>query len=194
MMSLIKYSLFLLCLLISASTVAYSTCPDIRSIDFTNRVYLVNESGFTEGTKQLRVSKGRYGDRSEPTSLSFLYFEVADIVFGDLTGDGKDEAAVVAIYGSNSSSFFLTDTYVFRCVARKVKLIDVLKQSRIEKESGMLVHESIKTPVKIRDGILFVVYGTGGARPSPDFTTTFRYKVSRGNLVAFKRPIVRKNL
>ncbi len=58
----------------------------------------------------MRVSKGRYGDRSEPTSLSFLYFEVADIVFGDLTGDGKDEAAVVAIYGSNSSSFFLTDT------------------------------------------------------------------------------------
>ena len=194
MMSWIKYSLFVLCLLFSASNVAYSTCPDIRSIDFRNRVYLLNEYGFTKKTKWLRVSKGRYEDHSVPMSLSFLYFEIADVVFGNLTGDGKDEAAIVAVYSSNSGSFFLTDTYVFGCVNGKVKFIDVLKQNRIERESGMLVHESIKKSVKIRDGILFVAYGTEGARPSPDFTTTFRYKVSRGNLVAYKRPISRKNL
>jgi hypothetical protein len=113
-----------------------------------------------------------------------LYFDIADVVFGDLTGDGKDEAAVVAIYGSNLGSFLLTDTYVFGCVGGKVKLIDILKQSRIEKESEMLVHESIKKPVTIRNGILSVAYGTEGARPSPEFTTTFRYKVLGGNLEA----------
>jgi hypothetical protein len=193
-MSWIKYSLFFLCLLISASTVAYSKCQNIRNVDFRNRVYPLKEYGFTEKTKWLRVSKGHYEDHSEPTSLSYLYFEISDVVFGDLTGDGKDEAAVVATYGSNSGSFFLTDTYVFGCVAGKVKLVDILKQSRIEKESEMLVHESIKKPAKIRNGSLSVSYGTEGARPTPEFTTTFRYKVSRSNLVAYKSPIRRKNL
>ena len=194
MMSWIKFIFILLCLLFSASTVAFSKCRNIQNVDFRNRVYPLNEYGFTEGTKLLRVSKGRYEDRSEPTSLAFLYFEIADVVFGDLTSDGKDEAAVVAIYGSNSGSFFLTDTYVFGCAGGRIKLIDILKQSRIEKESKMLVHESIKKPVKIRNDILSVAYGTEGARPSPEFTTTFRYQVSRGNLVAYKRPIRRKNL
>lgn len=185
----IKYIFILSCLLISASIVAYPKCRNIRNVDFRNRAYSLNESGFTESRKWLRVSKGRYEDRSVLTSLSFLYFEIADVVFGDLTGDGKDEAAVVAIYGSNSGSFFLTDTYVFGCVGGNVKLIDILKQSRIEKESEMSVHESIKKPATIRNGILSVAYGTEGARPSPEFTTTFRYKVLRGSLVAYKRPI-----
>ena len=193
-MSWIKYSLFLLCLLISASTVAYSKCLNIRNVDFKNRVYLLNEDGFTKGTKWLRVSKGHYEDRSKLRNPSFLYFEIADVVFGDLTSDGKDEAAVVSIYGSNSGSFFLTDTYVFSCIGGKTKLIDILKQTRIEKESGMLVHESIKKSASIKNGILSLVYGTEGARPSPEFTTTFRYKVSRGKLVAYKHPVKRKNL
>ena len=189
----LKYIFVLLCLLLSVSAVAYAKCFNIRNVNFGNRVYPLNESGFTEKTKWLRVSKGRYEDHSIPTSLSFLYFEVADVIFGDLTGDGKDEAAVVAIYGSNSGSFFLTDTYVFGCIGGKVKLIDILKQSRIEKESEMLIHESIKKPVKIRKGILSITHGTEGARPSPEFTTTFRYKISKGKLVAYKRPISRKN-
>ena len=190
----IKYSLVLSCLLITVSVVTYPKCADIRKVDFRNRVYPLNESGFTEDTKQLRVSKGRYEDRSIPTSVSSLYFEIADIVFGNLTGDGKDEAAVVTTYGSNSASFFLTDTYVFGCVGGKIKLIDILKQSRIEKESEALIHESARKPVTIKNHILSIVYGTEGARPSPEFTTTFRYRFSNGNLIAYKRPIKQKNI
>lgn len=194
MKSWIKYCLFLLWLLTAAAAVAYPKCRDIQNVNFKNRLYPLNESGFTENTQWLRVFNGRYEDRSVPTSVSFLYFEIADIVFGDLTGDGKDEAVVAAIYGSNSGSFFLTDTYVFGCVGGKVKLIDILKQSRIEKESKMLVHESLKKSVKISNGILSLAYGTEGARSSPEFTTTFRYKLSKGNLVVYQRPIRRKNL
>ena len=193
-MSWIKFSLLLLCLLISAPAVAHSKCIDIRTADFNNRLYPLNESGFTKHKQLLRVSKGRYEDQSDSTSLAFLYFQITDLVFGDLTGDGKDEAAIVATYGSNSGSFFLTDIYIFGCVSGKVKLIDILKQSRIERESGMLVHESIKKSAKIRNRVLSIAYGTEGSRPAPEFTTTFRYKIRRGHLAAYKRPFKRNNL
>ena len=173
---------------------AFPRCRNVREADFKDLAYPLNEPGFTAGREWLRVSQGRYEDREIPTSVSFLYFQVTNIVFGDLTGDGKEEAAVVAIYGSNSGSFFLTDTYVFGCLAGRLKLIGVLKQSRIQKDTGMLVHESVKDPAQITKGSLFVTHGTEGARPSPEFVTTFRYKISGRKLLLQGRPARRKVL
>jgi hypothetical protein len=136
---------------------------------------------------------GRYEDRSEPTSLAFLYLEIVDVAYGDLTGDSAEEAAVTAIYGSNSGSFFLTDTYIFGCVGGKIKLIGILKQEHIEKDSGMDLQESVKNPLKIKNGVLFITHGTEGNRPSPEFTTTFRYRIRNSKLVPYKSPLRRRN-
>lgn len=190
----IKYSFFILCLLISATVVAYPKCRNVRDANLRNRIYPLKSSDFTQNkTQWLRVSNGRYEDRSEPTSVAFLYLKIVDIAFGDLTGDGTEEAAVAAIYGSNSGSFFLTDTYIFGCVAGKVKLIGILKQERIEEDSGMDLQESVKNPLRIKNGVLFVTHGTEGNRPSPEFTTTFRYKITKGKLVPYKSPLRRRN-
>ena len=157
-----------------------------------NRLYPPNEFGFTTGMEWLRVTNGRYEDREDPSSLSFLYFEVMDVGFGDLTGDGREEAAVVAIYGSNSGSFFRTDTYIFSCVGRRVHLIGILKQSRIAEDSNMAVQESVRNPVRVRNGTLLVTHGTEGSRPSPEFITTFRYRIIRGRLFPQGHPIRRR--
>lgn len=118
MMTWIKYSFFISCLLISATDVAYPKCRNVRDANLRNHIYPLKSFDFTENkTEWLHVSNGRYEDRSEPTSVSFLYFQIVDIAYGDLTGDEAEEAAVTAIYGSNSGSFFLTDTYIFGCVA-----------------------------------------------------------------------------
>jgi len=189
----LRQSFFLLCILGCLPVVAHSVCSSVREVDFRNRVYPLNETGFTEGTEWLHVTKGRYEAPHEiPLNLSFLYFDVVDVAFGDLTGDLKEEAAVVALYGSNSGSFHLTDTYIFSCVGAKVKLIGILKQSRIEKETGMLVHESVRHPVTIKNGSLDVKHGTGGARPSPEFITTFRYQIVGNKLIPRGHPISRR--
>lgn len=192
-MTRLRNSLVLLCLLIPAGVIASPRCRSVRQADFRNLIYPLNESGFTNGTKWLRVIKGRYEDREIPTSVSCLYFQVTDVAFGDLTGVAKDEAAVVAIYGSNSGSFYLTDTYVFGCVAGRIKLIGILKQDGIEKDSRMDLQESISNPLAIKNGVLHITYGTEGSRPSPEFTTTFRYRIRKGKLVAFRHPLRRKN-
>jgi hypothetical protein len=120
-------------------------------VDFRNHAYPLHERGFTQGTAWLRVTNGRYEEPHEnPLSLSFLYFQIVNVSFGDLNGDGKDEAVVAAIYGSNSGSFYLTDTYVFGCVAGRIKVIGILKQDGIEKDSGMDLQESIRNLSGIR--------------------------------------------
>ena len=169
-------------LVIVTFVVARANCSNIRKVDFRNHTYALRESGFTEGT-WLHVTNGRYEEPHEnPVSVSFLYFQIVNIAFGDLNDDGKDEAAATAIYGSNSGSFYLTDTYVFGCVREKTRLIGILKQDRIEKDTGMDLQESVNNPMHIKSGVLYVTYGTEGNRPSPEFTTTFRYRVRRGKL------------
>lgn len=194
MVSWIKYSFFISCLLISTTVVAYPKCRSVWDANLRNRIYPLKSSDFTQNkTEWLHVSNGRYEDHSEPTSVSFLYFEIVDIAYGDITGDGVEEAAVTAIYGSNSGSFFLTDTYIFGCVAGKIKLIGILKQDRIEKDSGMDLQESVKKPLEIKNGVLYITHGSEGNRPSPEFTAIFGYKIINGKLAPYKRPLRRRN-
>lgn len=193
-MSKVKYSLFILVLLISTTFVAYPQCRNVRSASLKNRIYPLKSLVFTQNkTKWLRVSNGLYEDKNVLTNDSFLYFRIVDIAFGDLAGDGKEEAAVSAVYRHTNSSFHLTDYYIFGCVAGKTKLIGILKQDRIEEDSGMDLQESLEDPLKIKNGVLYVTHGTEGNRPSPEFTTTFRYKIVKDKLVPYKRPLRRKN-
>ena len=193
-MSKARYSLFILALLVSATFVAYPQCRNVRNVNLRNRVYPLKSSDLTQNkTEWLRVSNGLYEDQTVPTSVSFLYFRIVDIAFGDLTGDEKEEAAVAAVYGSNSATFHLTDYYIFGCVAGKTKLIGILKQDRIEKDSGMDLQQSVENPLKIKNGVLYVTHGTEGNRPSPEFTTTFRYKIAKNKLVPYKHPLRRRN-
>lgn len=193
-MSWIKYSFFILCLLISANVVAYPKCRSVRDADFRNRSYPLKSDVTPDGKlKWMRVSNGRAEQLYDSTSSAFFYLEVVDIAYGDLTGDGVEEAAVTAIYGNYSASFFLTDTYIFSCVAGKIKLISILKQEHIEKDSGMVLQESVKNPLKIKNGVLYITHGTEGNRPSPEFTTTFLYRIRNNRLMPYKTPLRRRN-
>jgi hypothetical protein len=166
----------------------------VRDIDLKNRSYPLNEKWFTSGTRWLRLNQGKYEEPHEkPPNACFLYFEVADVVFGDLNGDGKEEAAVPIIYGSNCGSFFLTDTYIWGCKNGKPTLLGILKESRIENEHSILIHESVKNPVKIENGILSVTHYTDGSHGSPEFITTFRYKLAGAKVVSQGEPQKRRN-
>ena len=151
-----RKSLIVILALLTCFVIARGNCPNIRTVDFQNRTYPLREDGFTQRTEWLRVVNGRYEEPHEnPMSLSFLYFQIVKVAFGDLSGDGKDEAAATAIYGSNSGSFFLTDTYVFRCVRARVRLIRILKQDGIEEDTGMDLQESVNNPMRITGGCLW---------------------------------------
>jgi hypothetical protein len=191
---MVRRTLTALLLLNVSFVVARANCANIRRVDFRNRTYPLRENGFTQGTEWLHVKNGSYEEPHEnPISVSFLYFQIVGVAFGDLNRDGKEEAVATAIYGSNSGSFYLTDTYVFGCVRDRISLIGILKQDRIEKDTGMHLRESVNNPLRVRKGYLYITFGTEGNRPSPEFRTTFAYRIRRGKLHLVGRPSRRRN-
>ena len=184
--------LFALCVFTPAEGIAYPRCNNVREVDFRNLVYPLNDDDITDGaTKWLRVVRGRYEDSGRPES-SYIYLEVTDVVFGDLTGDEKEEAAVAAVFGGVNATFYKSDTYIFACTSGRLKLIGVLKQNRIREDTGMWLHEPVRHPVRISNGTLLVTHGTEGAHFGPTFRTTFRYKIVQGKLVPRGRPVRRR--
>jgi hypothetical protein len=149
-------------------------CRDVRGIDFKNLVYPLSEPRFTNGrVLQLRVIDGRYEEPHRQGYQGFLYLDIADVAYGDLTGDAID-AAVVAKYGSNSGNFHVTDTYVFRCFRERPTLVGVLTQDQIQRDSGTEVLTATDHPMTINGNLLEMTYETPRLSASP---TTFRYKL-----------------
>ena len=72
---------------------------DIRGVDFRDYTYQTGVGG-----EKIKVVDGKYERDSEDDRL---YFEVRDVVFGDITGDGKDEAAVTTL--ENTGGTGVTD-------------------------------------------------------------------------------------
>ena len=69
--------------------------PDLHRTDFLNFIYQPSCADFeaAEANVPVRVEAGRfYGKEGTPTEGTF--FEVREVLYGDLTGDGKDEAVV----------------------------------------------------------------------------------------------------
>jgi len=167
--------LLLLILMLPAEAQLRVPCNNVRGIDFRNLVYPLNEPRFTGGqVLRVRVVDGRYEEPHAPGFQGFLYFEVGNVAFGDLTGDGVEDAAVVATYGSSSGNFHVTDTYVFSCARGTPTLVGTLTQAQVQKDSGVQIWTSVDHPMKIKGGVLEVTYET---RPPGTGPTTFRYKL-----------------
>src|SRR5688572_14779238 len=81
---------------------------DIRSVDFRNFVFHPSCADFessTEAKVPVRVAGGRF-EAQPGTDLEGLYFEVGEILYGDLTGDGSDEAVVRSLCSTGGTGRF----------------------------------------------------------------------------------------
>jgi hypothetical protein len=110
----------------------------IQDIDFRNFSYPFeppsDRAVFAQLGAVVRVRNGiAYADKA-CQNVSFLYFKVAEVIYGDVTGDGQDESAVVAIYGSNSGTFYLTDIYLFTLRESQPILLSTLREEKIGKD------------------------------------------------------------
>jgi hypothetical protein len=148
----------------------------IQQVDFKNLTYPV------EG-KPVRMHKGEgeyisRRDRDESFSA-----EVDKIVYGDLTGDGKDEAAVVIHYrGSGSGSF--DDGFIYTLKNGRPQLLTTFKGG--DRADGSIAD------VKIQGGLLiverFAPEEPGSGLCCPKYIDTTKYRWSREALVRVGTP------
>jgi hypothetical protein len=159
----------------------------MRKVDFKNRVFPFTARTFLDLPRRVRVRKGLYHSSHREPGVSYSYFKVAEVVYGDLNGDGSDEAAVVAIYGGAASDLYRTSIYIYTMNGRRLKLLAILNQEFVAKEYERYSHdgrsylfESVAGGTRIERGHLTVRHFAGGSHCCPPDVFTLRLKFKRG--------------
>lgn len=152
---------------------------DIRKIDFRNYSY---NTCFSEDKKTTRITKGKYEREINEGGYKYtVYFEVRDVIYGDLDGDGKEEAVVSTMCSGGGTGRF-TEALIFRSKNGKEELIGSTGMG--DRADGGL-HD-----IKFVNGQLKVEqYGGNAGACCPEYIVTHTYKLTGKGLVEIGKPV-----
>lgn len=145
------------------------TTSDIRRIDFKNftyRIFAFSESASGD-VVQLRNGKS--------SSLSKLSCQLDKVVYGDLTNDGQDEAAVFMNCDTGGTAR-ATEGYVYTMRNNRASLITRINGG---------VDEIGTRGARVENGLLVVdrfVFGDGDANCCPSYHRLTKYRITDNNL------------
>jgi hypothetical protein len=139
-----RSALLMLATAVLASPVLAGPPPaaDVHAIDFRNFTYA--DTACADEGASITVKDGVY-DRDDEDDVA--HFEVRDVVYGDLTNDGADEAVVLTLCNTGGTGQF-TDGIVFTARAGKPVVLGTLGVG--DRADGGVYR------AEIRNGTLFV--------------------------------------
>ena len=153
----------------------------IHAVDFKNFAYPAMCA--SDKPEKLIVKKGEFSKETQMDGyIDRLYFVVFDISYGDLTGDGKDEAVILSSCNTGGTGNF-SEGFIFTEKAGKPILI-----ARIP--GGDRAYGGLRTAF-VENGILFVESndpGENGANCCPEMILRTRYKLAGGRITALGKP------
>ena len=163
-----------------------SITSPIRRIDFRNFTYPLPDRLY--GKNSVSVRKGRFIFSRDP-NYGPDGFEVTRIIYGDLTGDGGEEAAVVTAIGFigggvSSQQAPGTYAYIYALVGGRPVLLTVFDSEYIDsdaqgyyrgyyRDNTMLLYGGV---TKIENGLLLIESLAGGGRCCPDYEVKMRFR------------------
>jgi hypothetical protein len=161
---------------------------DIHAVDFRNFVYQPSCADFEsqeEAKVPVRVTGGRF-EAAAGSDLEGTYSEVGEVLYGDLTGDGRDEAVVRSLCSTGGTGRF-DEGFVYGMKDGKPVLLGRIPGG--DRASGGV------RCVRVEDGALQVerTGNESGAASGVDFIDTETWKLQGGRLAetgnAARRPI-----
>jgi len=168
-------------------------------VDFRNHTFPFTAHNFADLPRRIHVREGLFHSPHHEPSLTYTYFKVAEVIYGDLNGDGQDDAAVVAIYGGASSDTYKTSVYMYTIEGRRPKPLAVLNEKAIAKEYERHSHggssqlfEAVAGGTTIKRGRLTVRHFAGGAHCCPQNVFTLRYVLKEGRLALVSKSLRKK--
>lgn len=176
-----------LILILSSLLPGAALAAEIRSVDFRNFVFHPSCADFessTEAKVPVRVAGGRF-EAQPGTDLEGLYFEIGEILYGDLSGDGRDEAVVRSLCSTGGTGRF-DEGFVFGMKDGKPVLLGRIPGG--DRASGGV------RCVRVEDGAL-KVERTGndtGAALGIDFIETETWKIQDGRLAGAGQAVRRR--
>ncbi len=177
----------------SAQSPKAQPISDIRKVDFLNFTYRSSlcsrEFGRQGITKTVRVVKGDFKRKS-------VYVAVDDstIVFGDLTGDGQDEAVVAVECGAVGANFSRTELHVFTIKNGRTTLVGQVTDADLERDYRHAYPDAesywgvAANAVKVSAGKLVVDVLADGPHASPKYTVTLEYQLNGAKLTLAGAP------
>lgn len=164
----------------SAAFAAYAQ-GGIRSVDFKNFTYLALCAG--ETPEKITVKNGEFSKATQMDGyVDRMLFNVFDPSYGDLTGDGKDEAVILGVCNAGGTGNF-SEGFVYTEKAGRPVLL-----ARIP--GGDRAYGGLRS-AKVENGTLVVDSndpGENGASCCPELAVTTRYKLSGSKLIAVGKP------
>ena len=149
---------------------AVSAQTSIRSVDFQNFTYEADYCG-GEGVKKIAVKDGKFYREAKPDKDIFtMYFAIYGTSYGDLDGDGKDEAVILSICNTGGTGNF-TEAYVYSM--KNGKPMRIMLLSGGDRAFGGL------RKAWFNKGLLIVESsdaGKSGGACCPEFIVTSKYR------------------
>jgi hypothetical protein len=162
----------------------------IRSIDFLNHSYQGSVCSVGAGLpKTVRVRNGKFKDRDSN------FFNVAreEIVYGDVNGDGSEDAVVLIRCGSAAGTLRAFEVHAYSFQNGQAKLLARLDSTGVESDyqksypGGTVFYAGEHGP-KIVNKHVIVQALTDGSFAGPENVATFDYQLSRGKFVLSGKP------
>ena len=194
--------LFLIALLLAFSSIGFAqskttksnTTSGIRKVDFLNYSYQPSVCSEDVGVpKTVKVRKGKFKDGDN----NFFNIAKKEIAYGDVNGDGSEDAVVLIRCGSSAGTLRAFEIYAYSFQNGKANLLARLDSTAVESDyqktfpDGTVFFPGENAP-KIVNGHLLVEALTDGSFASPENVATFDYQLSDGRFVLSGKPTKRR--
>ena len=166
-----------------SSTPGSATVTDIRKVDFLNFSYPSTlcsvEFGKQGIGKTVVVRKGEFKNKS-------VYFSVIEdkVIYGDVTGDGREEAIVPVDCGAITANFSRAEIYIYTLKDGHPALVAELSDKNLEQDYRRSYPEAESywgltgEGFKIRNGSLEIEVLADGSHAAPQYIVTLEYHLS----------------
>jgi hypothetical protein len=177
-----------------SSTASSGTAiTDIRQVDFLNFTYhsslCSREFGKKGLGKTVRVREGEYKNAA-------VYFAVDDqrVVYGDVTGDGREDAIVPISCGAMMANYSLSEIYIYTIKSGHPALLAGISDKDMERDYRGHYPDTetywgvTDSDPRVKDGHLEVEVFADGPHASPQYIATLEYRLSGESLRLMGKP------